>query len=263
MADQGSQVESQAPKPGVVRPTADRRYPKYDLATCVAVADKVKNQGGNDCSVDQLGAFLGYTNTNGGGFATKVSNARAFGLIETVQSRYRITSRAETILYPSTDGERQQALADAFLAVPMYNRVYEMHRGSRLPEALGMKNLLHREFGIPMGDQVTLALRVMLDSAEQAGMFQATQGQRTKLVLPVIGTPPPPDASRDQQREKPPGGGGGDDGNGVDTRGLGVLVNGVIGELPKSESWDESLFKDWLEMLEMALRVRYKLPKPR
>jgi hypothetical protein len=269
MADQESRVEQPAPKPAVIRPTADKRYPKYDLITCMAVADKVKNQGGNDCSVDQLGAFLGYTNTNGGGFATKVSNARAFGLIETVQGRYRITPRAETILYPATEAERQQALADAFLAVPMYGRVYEMHRGSRLPEALGMKNLLHREFGVPMGDQVTLALRVMMDSAEQAGMFQATQGQRTKLVLPVIGTAPPPDGHSEQRDKKiAPGGGGGDengggDGKGADTRGLGVLVNGVIAELPKSDSWDEQLFQTWLDMMELALRVRYKLPRPK
>jgi hypothetical protein len=200
-------------RPVRARPTAEQRYPKYDLMTCIDLADKVKNKGGNDCSVEQLGAFLGYTNTTGGGFATKVANARAFGLIETVQGRYRITPRAETLLYPASEAERQQALTEAFLDVPMYGRVYEMHRGQRLPEALGLKNLLHREFQIPVGDQVTLALRVMMDSAEQAGMFQATQGQRTKMVLPVIGSASTITERRDtrQSNSGSGGGGGGDD----------------------------------------------------
>jgi hypothetical protein len=207
------------------RPTAEQRYPKYDLTTCIDLADKVKNKGGNDCSVEHLGAFLGYTNTTGGGFATKVANARMFGLIETVQGRYRITPRAETILYPASEAERQRALTEAFLNVPMYSRVYEMHRGQRLPAALGLKNLLHREFQIPVGDQVTLALRVMMDSAEQAGMFQATQGQRTKMVLPVIGSASTLTERREIRQNNGGGGGGSGDGGGGDQADRGGRVD--------------------------------------
>jgi hypothetical protein len=273
MADQAPEPDGQSAA-AQTRPTADKRYPKYDLITCVALADKVKNQGGNDCSVDQLGAYLGYTNTKGGGFATKVANARMFGLIETVQGRYRITPRAETILYPSSEAEREQALSEAFLAVPMYNRIYEMHRGQRLPEALGMRNVLHREFQVPMGDQSTLAMRVMMDSAEQAGMFKATQGQRTKLILPAVGGASAPSG---QRTGIPLGSGGGSGGQGDGTAGAGgggglgagqrtsgvgrgALIDGVLEALPSSEGWEEDLMADWLKMLELALRVRYKLP---
>jgi hypothetical protein len=248
-----------------VRASGENRYPSYDLNSCIALAKKVKDEGGNDCTPEQLGALLGYKNTNGGGFATRVANAKMFGLIETVQGRYRITSRAETILYSITDSERQHAMVDAFLTVPMYKRIYEMHKGQRLPEALGMQNLLHRQFQIPTGDRTALALRVFMDTADQAGFFRGTQGRRTNLVLPIIApsaepsgdTPPPPEQSRN-------GGGGsgikgGGDGGGSISRGK--LLDGMWEMLPSGDAWTEAELQTWLKMLTMALRVRYRVPE--
>jgi len=262
---------------GRVRPKADQRYPKYDLLTCVALAKAVKDKGGNDCSPDQLGAYLGYTNTTGGGFAAKVANSKAFGLIESEGGRYRITARAEAILYPTDEAERQRALADSFMAVPIYRRTYDAHKGQRLPEALGMKNYLHREFGIPAGEAATLALRVMMDSADQAGLFTATQGQRTKLVLPAYGAAAITAEHRDARTGS--GGGGGNRGDGAGDRQAGssgaverraqatatrgTLLDGVWEMLPDADNWDEGLMKDWIDLLEKVLRVRYRLPAAR
>jgi hypothetical protein len=263
-AAQSPTIEQPGTKPKAVRISGDNRYPKYDLNSCLALAEKVKNGGGNDCTVEQLGALLGYKNTNGGGFATRVANAKMFGLIETVQGRYRTTPRAETILYPATPNERQQALVDAFLSVPVYKRIYETHKGQRLPEALGMQNLLHRDYQIPAGEPVILALRVLMDSAEQTGFFTATQGKRTNLVIPIMGasggttladTPPPDSNGRHN-------GGGGGGGNGGNASGRGKLVDGVLDLLPEGDAWSEALMQDWLTMLTMALRVRYQVPSP-
>src|SRR5262249_39568891 len=70
--------------------------------------------------------------------------------------------------------------------VPLYRRIYEMHKGQRLPEALGMQNLLHRTFQIPAGEACGVALRVLMESADQAGVFSATKGLRTNLIMPII-----------------------------------------------------------------------------
>jgi hypothetical protein len=249
----------------------ENRYPNYDLNACIALAKKVKDEGGNDCTVEQLGALLGYKNTNGGGFATRVGNAKMFGLIETVQGRYRITARAETIMYPFIEADREQALVDAFLSVPMYKRVYEMHKNQRLPEALGMQNLLHRQFQIPHGERMTMALRVLMDSADQAGFFKTTKGSRTNLVLPIISRPAPTgegDGSREQAAppfERNGGGGTGGGGGGGPTDGLpsrGKLLDGMWEELPSDSQWDEDQLAFWLETFERLLRVHYKSPKP-
>ena len=259
MSDQNQAAVAAKPR---VRAAGENRYPVYDLNSCIALAKKVKDDGGNDCTPEQLGALLGYKNTNGGGFATRVGNAKMFGLIETIQGRYRITQRAETILYPATESERQQMMADAFLSVPMYKRVYEMHKGQRLPEALGMQNLLHRQFQIPTDDRLTLALRVLMDSGEQAGFFRSTQGRRTNLVLPII-TPSAAlgDAASAERQGRNGGGGGasgGGDGSGFVTRGK--LLDGMWEMLPSGESWSEAELQTWLKMLTMALRVRYRVP---
>jgi hypothetical protein len=264
MSDQ-NRATAVASKPKV-RAAGENRYPVYDLNSCLALAKKVKDEGGNDCTPEQLGALLGYKNTNGGGFATRVGNAKMFGLIETVQGRYRITQRAETILYPATEAERQQMMVDAFLDVPMYKRVYEMHKGQRLPEALGMQNLMHRQFQIPTDDRLVMALRVLMDSAEQAGFFRSTQGRRTNLVLPII-TPGPVRTGEALITENPPrnGGGGSGTGGGVggggDLVSRGKLLDGMWEMLPSGESWAEAELQTWLKMLTMALRVRYRVPE--
>jgi len=251
-----------------VRAAGENRYPNYDLNACIALAKKVKDEGYNDCTPEQLGALLGYRNTNGGGFATRVANARMFGLVETIQGRYRITSRAETILYPTKESERQQAMVDAFFSVPMYKRVYEMHKGQRLPESpLGMQNLLHRVFQIPVGDRVVQAVRVMMDSADQAGFFRGTQGKRTSLVLPIITQVPVQSGETSvSDREVKNGGsgsggsnGGGSEGNGLPSRGK--LLDGMWEELPDDASWNEDALSFWLDTFERLLRVRYKVPK--
>jgi hypothetical protein len=264
MSDQGQAAVVPKPKP---RAAGDNRYPLYDLNACIALAKKVKDEGGNDCTPEQLGALLGYKNTNGGGFATRVSNAKMFGLIETVQGRYRITQRAETVLYSITDTERQQMLVEAFFAVPIYKRVYEMHKGTRLPEALGMQNLLHRQFGIPTGDRLVQALRVLMDSAEQAGFFRSTQGRRTNLVLPIIApsAAPTDEATITDMGTRNGGTSGGSGGNGGAGGGQltrGKLLDGMWEMLPNADSWTEAELQTWLKMLTMALRVRYRVPEP-
>ncbi len=191
------------------RVAAENRFPSYDLNSCVALSKTVKERGGNVCTPEQLGGLLGYTNINGGGFVSRVAAAKMFGLIETVQGRYRTTPRAETILYPVTPDDRRAALRDAFLSVPSFHRVYDRFKGARLPEALGLQNYVRAEFGTQVGERTVLALRVLLDSADHAGFFTATRGQRTQLVEPIIGVASP-DPSHSESEVTANGGGGGE-----------------------------------------------------
>ena len=131
-----------------------------------------------------------------------------------MDGRYRATNLAESILYPVTPEQKRQALRDAFLNVPLYKTVYEEFKGIRLPEALGLDNLLRTKFGIPGGDRTALARRVILDSADQAGFFSASQGQRTNLIDPVMGMASSPSPSQWQPQPSFGGGGGGGGGGG-------------------------------------------------
>lgn len=188
------------------RVSAENRCPAFDIEQSLKVAEVIKHQGGNNCTPDQLGGFLDYKNTAGGGFAQRVSAAKQFGFIETVQNRYKITARAEQAMSPVYTGDRERSFRDAFLAVPAYKRIYEVHRGQSLPQGLGMQNYFVQNFGIAAGDRAGIAVRVMLQSADQAGFFRAKGGVRTHLIEPVIAEG---DVPVDQG-----GGGGGTGGSG-------------------------------------------------
>lgn len=204
------QIESSgAPGARAHRVSAENRYPNFDLENCLAFAGAVKEQGGNACTPEQIGGLLGYKNVRAGGFIARVAATKQFGFIASVDGRYRATNVAESILYPVTPEQKRQALRDAFLNVPLYKTVYEEFKGIRLPEALGLDNLLRTKFGIPGGDRTSLARRVLLDSADQAGFFSATQGQRTNLIDPVMGMASSPAPSQGQPQPSNAGGDGG------------------------------------------------------
>src|SRR5437868_9104597 len=98
-ATQSVNVDAPKAKP---RRAPEHQFLIYDLNASLVVAKTIRETGGDSSSPDQLGAWLDYKNTRGGGFVARVYAAKAFGLIETVQGRYRITPRAEAILYPVT-----------------------------------------------------------------------------------------------------------------------------------------------------------------
>jgi hypothetical protein len=246
------------------RVSGESRYPNFDLENCLVFARTIKEQGGNACTAEQLGALLGYKNVRGGGFISRVAAAKLYGLISTVDGRYRITPLAETILYPVTGTDRQQALRDAFFSVPLYRAIYEEFRGTRLPEALGLDNFLRTKFGIPPGDRTVLARRVFLDSASQSGFFTATRGQRTHLTDPIIGSAslaeavPPPLAE---------GGGNGGGMGSVGMRGHDVaqgrvepLLWRLIEEIPpRGEPWPNR--REWTSLWNSTLDfIHGKLP---
>src|ERR1700738_4594307 len=181
-----STAQSASAKEIRTRVTAENRYPVYDLNSSLTVAKAVKEQGGDACTVEQLGAFLSYKNTNGGGFVARIAATKLFGLVISDRGTYKITPRAEAALWPVSPAARLQALRDAFLGVPIYKQIYERFRGTQLPEEFGMKSLLRTQFQVPPGDRAALAYRVLMDSAEVAGFFTANQGRRTHLIEPVI-----------------------------------------------------------------------------
>jgi hypothetical protein len=258
MSNEAQAAPASQTKPKVARVSADNRYPVYDLNSSLELAKAVKEKGGNASTPEQLGGHLGYKNTKGGGFVSRVASARAFGLIRTVQGHYEITPRAESILYRVTEEAKGQALRDAWFSIPLYKQIYERHKGTQLPEEFGMRNLLHTQYQVPSGDRVALAYRVMMDSAETAGFFRA-HGNRTHLVDPVQGTPgfipTPPPPPTDTPFPKPGGGGNGGGGS----RRFPKLIEGALEELPEEGPWAEADMEDWFEFFKSAVKRAYRV----
>jgi hypothetical protein len=197
---------------------SDVRFPARNLADSVAVAKSIYEKGGGKATADQLAAYLGYKSTNNGAYLARVGSARTFGLIAKSGDVFTLTARAQQVLMPTYPEQVRQGLVEAFLSVELFRRIFEDFKGKELPPEFGMKNALRNTYKV-VPTRVDVALRVLMDSAEDAGFF-STRGARTHLIMPQLQVAPPvnpPSVTEfHDDSEKNRGGGGGNGGGGND-----------------------------------------------
>jgi len=177
----------QQPRPASkTRVKAEHRYPVYDLDSSIAVARTIRDQGGGSADQPHLASFLSYSSTKSGAFITRIAAARIFGLVEN-RDRFLIpTQLARTIIAPEHPGRDDlRARFEAFMHVPLYRSLYERYKDGQLPPEMGFRNALETHYDIPR-NRTQLAYRVLMDSADQAGLFEARGGARTHFVAPII-----------------------------------------------------------------------------
>ena len=217
-------TEATAPQPLTeakkkrTRVVSEVRFPVYSLLDSLEVARAIHEKGGGLASNEQLAVFLRYRGSNNGSYLARVAAARMFDFVAGEGSRLTISPRAQTILMPVYKEQVEQGLLDAFMGVPLYRAVYEEYLGKDLPSPFGMTNALRTRFGVAPS-RVEPALRALMESADQAGLFK-TKGSRTQLIIPTIGrTPAPRDDRREErtndpdEQERDAGGGGGGGGH--------------------------------------------------
>lgn len=207
--------------------------PYFDLDSSIKVAEAVYSKGGGSCTPDQLAHWLGYTSIRSGTFLTRVSAAKAFGLIETSGEKFNVTERAKAIIGPVMPDDAVNAKVDAFLSVTLFSKVFDQFRGSQLPPVVGITNLFRGTYKI-VNDRIEPSVRVFFNSAEQAGMLVGER-DKYKLIKPAGGTSssfsgalPKDEAKEEKTTEKPKGGGGGEGPPG----GIHTAIVGVLRELP-------------------------------
>lgn len=240
-------------------PPPPYRFTSYDLDTSIEVARALDELGGK-ASSDALAHKLGYKSKNNGAFLTRIANARLFGLVDGVASALSPSGRAINIIRPDYPETERRARLDAFEDVPLFKAVLDQYHGAPLPDSTGMKNALEARWQID-GDRSSMVLARFLDSADQAGLFEAA-GDRTKLIRPTFGA--------DSNQGVTNGGSSGGVGSHLNPppstntgARLNKVVDGVLDELPPpSDGWSESGLTQWLAFFESALRVVYRLPKP-
>jgi hypothetical protein len=180
-------------------------HPYFDLDAGIKVAEVIHKQGGGAAASDQLAAWLDYASIKSGTYLTRIAAARQFGLIESVSGGLAITDRGRTILAPVMPDDSLNAKVDAFLDVELFAKVYEQFKGASLPPEAGLKNLFLQTYKI-LPDRVPQAVRVFLNSAEQAGFFKTT-GDRTRLVKPTphtVNQPATPDPQKKDEQQPSP-----------------------------------------------------------
>lgn len=175
------------PKAGKERRVSEASAPYMNLAQSIEVARIIHNEGG---SLDrtQLAAKLNYSGTKNGTFLTRVSAAKIFGLVDQPPQSdiVRTTQRGIAIVAPISETDAQRAKLDAFMSVDLYQKVYAEYKGRELPADVGLANLFLNTYKL-VPNRAAPAVKVMMESAEQAGLFRMTGTASRKMISPVVG----------------------------------------------------------------------------
>lgn len=241
------------PKKGKPRPQSKTQFPYYDLADAVKVADAIHTRAGGVCDRNQLAVLLNHKSVRSGAFLSRVAGAKMFGLVERANDfRLRVTQRGKAIVAPVDQQKTARAKQDAFFAVELFERVYEQYKGNTLPNNVGLQNLFGTDYGIVKSRRAP-SVRIMLASAEYAGLFEMAAGM-SQMVVPPVGLHEKTQISDqnafdgDEPRHKQRGGGGNGNGSSggqefgrIDPAIIGLLQRLPPGGTPLSEKRREQL----------------------
>lgn len=149
-------------------------FPYVPLHDVVEMILKVEGRG-HRCRVDELAADLDQQRGSGA-FRSRMSAGRMFGATEVVRGNISLTELGLRICNPKM---RAQALAEAFLNVPLYKAIYDKFAGGKLPPGPGIEAEMIR-LGVPR-KQAQKARQALIRSAETADYFR---NGRDRLVRP-------------------------------------------------------------------------------
>lgn len=251
---------AQATKPeakaaGQSRSTVE--FPYNDLDAAVEVAKGVHNAGGTACESEQLAAQL-KMEASGGGYRMRVNGAQTFGLVSYERGgRVVLTDIGRAVV---DAGRERSARVLAFLAVPLYSKVYDEFKGSPLPPPPALERAM---IAIGVGQKVAdRARQVMMRSAKQAGFFDSAPD---RLVKPSIRDDGGAKGEPGSDKSAVAGGAGGGSGTGSGGAGAGggdhhPLIQGLLVTLPKpGEPWSASDRANWLTLANTAFKMIYKV----
>lgn len=233
-------------------------WPFFDFSDAFQVPELINTRGGGVADLDQLAAWLNYKSTTSGTFASKLASARYFGLVSsTERGRVSISDRARTILAPVMPDDAVNAKAEAFLAVPLFKRLFDQFRGTALPPDVGLRNLFQHTYHIAP-ERVQQAVRVFKDSARQTGFFDSAPD---RLIRPsaMASSVAQSGAQTSEAEARAPvsenrrfAGGGGNEG------GIHPAILGMLHELPApGDPWTPSDQKGFLDAFIAMVKFIY------
>ncbi|MGU3389834.1 hypothetical protein [Sphingomonas sp. M1A8_2b] len=236
-------------------------FPYSDLESTVEMVRTLHAKAGTQCEDVQLAAWMNQT-ASGGGFRSRLSAGRMYGLIETNGPHVTVTSMG----LDAIDGDRAApALAEAFLRVPLFRQMYEKYKGYALPPPQAIESQMEGMGVAPK--QKDRARQTFTKSAQYSGYIDAQTGRLTK---PAFAAPsPPPERIEDRQSE---GNGNGNNGNGNNGSGpsqgggigselppgLHPFIVGLLHELPPAKTaWSVDKRVDWLTAAATMFKLIY------
>lgn len=190
---------------------------------------------------------------SGGTFRARLSAARTFGLIEWGQGEAQLTDLGAAILEPET---ADSAKVDAFLRVPLYERLYAQFQGYPLPPVAAIERKMI-QLGVP-AKQADRARQAFTTSVATANFVNANG----RFAEPPVANRRP--VGSDDEHSS--GGGTHSDNAGSGYRApnqerpnVSPFIQGLLDELPPAKSdWSVADRASWLEAAAAPFKLMYK-----
>jgi hypothetical protein len=226
-------------------------FPYVDLNEAMSVTQTVWDISGDRATFDHLAARMGHGTVRSGSFRSKVNAARLFGLVSVAGMDVSLTDLGRRAV---DHRQGQGARIEAFLAVPLFKRIYERYRGGPLPPTPALE-----QFMVDLGvapNQRDRARQVFLRSAEQAGFFAEGRDRLVKpaTVSAVATTPYTSDQGEAEEESQAPSL---VEPTGGDALRQHPLIEGLIRMLPPEGPWPRERQEQWLEAARVNLALLY------
>lgn len=218
-------------------------FPYDDLDAATSIAEAIYEISGlGACEADQIAGKIDMS-PKSSGFRVRLASARTFGLTESDAGDYKLTELGQRIV---DSDKAPTARVDAFLAVPLYRRIFETYKGAQLPGNSALEKQVV-DFGVS-SKQANRARQVFARSAQQAGFFEL--GGSNRLVKPAVANRPDESGNGGGPESPPP----------PPTRPkLDPFVQGLIDKLPASgTSWGTADRVKWLQAAAHIFDLMYK-----
>lgn len=146
------------------------QHPSHALDVVVEWVKQLRERiGEGPFDRDSIAAALGHKNAKGGAALTKIGAINHFGMLEGGNNKYKLSTTARRILYPTSEEDHHQALADACHAPALYERLFSTYDGMAVPTML--PNLLIQTYGVNSSSAESAA-DTFRKSAEYAGLLR-------------------------------------------------------------------------------------------
>jgi hypothetical protein len=230
------------------------QFPYNDLDDAADLARVIYNNASGHCTLDQLAGYVKQPITSGT-FRLRVSNASTFGLTENERGGVRLTDLGRRI---ADTAQEAAARVDAFMNVPLYQRIYDNYKGFTLPGPAALEKFM-RDVGVS-SKQTGKARHAFARSAKQAGFFAHGDDRLVRPASLGPGTKPVEDpkagAGQQVQQEIDRGGGGG--GDGTDDLGLDPLLIALLKKVPSPDKgWPGPARIRWFRTFAMNVSQIY------
>jgi hypothetical protein len=211
-------------------------FPYNDLDDVFNVAKAVQTVGGTSCHIDELAAKLGAASTNSGTFRLRLLAAKTFTLLNYDKGTVTLTPLGSRICDPQ---QERAARVEAFLAVPLYSKVYEEFKSGNLPPTSGLETYMVSVGVAPK--QKDKARQVFQRSAKQAGFSEYGADRLVKPTIKASAAPAaaPVEEPEPEKKKKP---------KDEDDDEMHPFIKGLLKKLPTPDTaWSHDGRQKWLQ----------------